>query len=629
MRRFLILNFALLLFSASHAQTFRHYDFLGAGHDHEVVVTTSSNKSTDANGQKTIDGFPIKNQQQLKDASRFLAQATFGADFPTIEMTAAMGYEAWLKEQFNLPPVPYTDEMVSHGGIYGEAGGIAEFPVWHEFFRSAWITNNLTAPDLLRQRMAFNLNQIMVINDNSDFFEDVGQLSGTFYDMLASNAFGNYQKLLLDVTLSPAMGNFLSHYNNPKEDPAKNIHPDENYAREIMQLFSIGLWELNADGTRRTDAQGQFIPTYSNADIKEFAQVFTGLGSGTTNGIFGVPANELVDDIVPIVITPMKMYDDFHDNSEKQLLNGVKLTANQSGIQDIEQTIEHLSYHPNTAPFISKSLIKMMTTSNPSPKYVLDVASIFDPAVPNNFQEVLKAILLHPEARTCNITENYTFGKLREPVVRLMNYLKAFPMTANQFGDYFYVMQCFGRNTGQAPMESPSVFNFFLPDYQPPGPIGQNYLVGPEFQILNATNAIGLVNDVNTRVVRNTYFTDICPGEEDFFDEEEEMEDGEEGDMEEDDGEDGEGDEEDGEEEDGENYIEDIYNIDYSEELALTDQPNQLVDRLDILLANGLLTIDTKNIIVNAISQLDDIPEKKLRLAIYLVLISPDYAILK
>ncbi len=596
MTRILIFLVCVGASKATFAQ-FRHYDFLGAGHNNEVVVTSSSS-ATVASGAQTVDGFPIKNDIQLKDASRFLAQATFGADYSTIEMTAAMGYEAWLDEQFLLPQQPILKEMeeqarILEGSEFEEGAGI-----FHVYFRSSWMTQNLTTADVLRQRMAFNLSQLMVINDNSDFFEDIGQVIGTYYDMLGTNAFKNYQTLLTDVTLSPAMGSFLSHYNNPKADPSRNIHPDENYAREIMQLFSIGLWELNSDGTRKRDSAGNFIPTYTNTNIKEFAQVFTGLSDGTANGQFGGGIGELEDNITSIVQVPMKMYDDFHDTSEKRLLNGVVLPANQAGMIDIAQTMEHLANHPNTAPFISKALIKMFTTSNPSPSYVSDVAAVFDPDKENNFQDVLKAILLHPQARNCNMPEAYTFGKLREPVVRLLNLLKAFNISTISPGNYFYLMTCFGANTGQSPLEAPSVFNFFLPDYAPPGPINQNYLVAPEFQIFNATNAIGLINDVNNRVIKERHLTDRCVGDDEL------------------------------EEVIDEEYANDGHSMDLSAELALTANAAELINRLDIILANGLLGQKTKTTIADAVDLLNT-PEEKLKMAIYLILISPDYAIIR
>ncbi|MEO1261692.1 MAG: DUF1800 family protein [Bacteroidota bacterium] len=567
---------------------FQHLDFMGAGHDHQITVTTSS--ASTATGQKTVDGFPIENQDQLKDASRFLAQATFGADMATIRMTAAMGYEAWLDEQFSLPQPSILQEMMIHGPLYDEVEDPASDFLAKTMFRTSWLTHNLTSPDLLRQRMAFIWSQIMVINDKSDFFEDVGQTLGNYYDMLGGNAFENYQKLLTDVTLSPAMGSFLSHYNNPKADPSQNIHPDENYAREIMQLFSIGLWELNQNGTRKYDANGQFIPTYTNADIKEFAQVFTGLGDGLSDGVFGIHPFES-EKVYQIMVTPMKMYEDQHDTSEKHLLNGVVLPAGQSGMEDINQTMAHLVNHPNTAPFISKSLIRFMTTSNPSGSYVSDVAAVFNPSEPNNLQEVVRAILLHPEARECNISETYTFGKLREPMVRYMNFLKAFQLQPNDSGDFLSEMFCLETNTGQVPLAAPSVFNYFLPEYTPQGPIGQNYMVAPEFQILNSTNAIGVVNEADLRTVKRTYIEDICLFEE---------------------------------EPDGGSE----YEMYYPEVMSLTSDPTALIDYLDILLANGLLESDTKAIINDAVSQLNDADER-LQMALYLILISPDYAILK
>ncbi len=596
-----------LLHSTLCAQA-KHYDYLGGGHSNGVTVTVSSATGS-ATGQATVDGFAVSNEQQLKEASRFLAQATFGADMATIKMAAAMGYDAWLTEQFALPQASILPMMVQHRN-YNEADeadgnvGDVNVPIWSGYFRSAWFDLNMKTPDLLRQRMAYNLSQIMVVNDNSDFFMDVGQTIGGYYDLLGSHVFGNYKSLLTDVTLSPVMGNFLSHYNNPKADPANNIHPDENYAREIMQLFSIGLWELHPNGTRKFGPNGQWVPTYTNDDIKEFAQVFTGLGSGLANGEFGAPIDDADEDNVRQVTTPMKMYEAYHDNSEKHLLNGLVLPAGQAGMTDINQTVNHLATHPNTAPFICTALIKMLTTSNPSTNYVGDVAAVFDPNEAGNFQKVIRAILLHPEARDCDRTETYTFGKLREPVVRLMNFFKAFPINVNTEEDeedfYFYEMVCYGINTGQSPFAAPSVFNFYLPDYAPQGPITQNYLVAPEFQILNASNAIGLVNEMNNKIVKGIYFYPVCNvgdeppdiGASDAF-----------------------------------IPTESRLFVTQELNLAATD-PAALVAHLDVLLANGGLSASTRTIITEAIAQLPA-PEDRLRLAIYLVMISPDYAILK
>ncbi|MEM7102732.1 MAG: DUF1800 family protein [Bacteroidota bacterium] len=601
--RLLLLFFALISFLCANAQ-FEHLDFLGAGHDNDVMVSTSSD-AANISGQTTVDGFAIENDAQLKDASRFLAQASFGADYATIRMTAAMGYSTWLDEQFALPQLSIRAEMMRMA--YNDPGDpddpMEDFGITTDYLDWAWINNNLTSPDVLRQRMAFALSQIMVLNRNSDFFEDFGLLGGSYYDMLINSSFGNYQNLLTDVTLNVNMGLFLSHYNNPKADPSLNIHPDENYAREIMQLFSIGLWQLNPDGTRQYNSEGEFIPTYNNDDIKEFAQVFTGLSSPLVNGFLEPDSEGLAPSIIAEM--PMKMYDNYHDTSEKVLLNSVILPAGQSGMEDINQTIAHLSQHQNTAPFICKQLIQRFTTSNPSPFYVQDVAAVFDPASPDNFQEVLRAILLHPDARNCNPSGAFSFGKLREPMVRVMNIFKTFQLASNIEGGFFKDVYCLIDNTGQLPLSAPSVFNFYRPDYSPQGAIGQNYLVGPEYQILNSTNAIGIINDVQNRVIFGPYLEADCT----FYDEDINLDD-----LQYDYGN---GDPE---------WL--VDGQDYSELAPFLNDPTGMINFLDIVVANGLLAADTKSIINNAVSQLGT-PQERLRMALYLIYISPDYAILK
>ena len=239
----------------------------------------------------------------------------------------------------------------------------------------------------------------------------------------------------------------------------------------------------------------------------------------------------------------------------------------------------------------------MYTTSNPSAKYVEDVANVFKPNEDGNFKEIIKAILLHPEARNCEISDDYTFGKLREPLVRMTNLLKAFPLSPNQYDDYFNYLRCNMSRTGQAPLQAPSVFNFFLPDYQPQGPIGQNYLAAPEFQVLNATRAIGSINDIDTRAVQRIYMDDEC-GFEDFFD--------------------------------VFKYTEDpsAYQMDYSDLDQYADNAAGLIDHLDILLANGLLSNATKDILIDAVNKMES-SDDRIKMAIYGILVSPDYVIIK
>lgn len=598
MRRINLLCWFCLIVLTGQAQ-YDHRDFIGAGHDNNIQVMTSSN-SGGTPARATLDGFRIQNADQLKDASRFLAQASFGADMATIEMTAAMGYEAWLDEQFALPALSIRDEMKRLSYNESQEEPEEEFGLGTYYFDIAWVNNHLTSPDVLRQRMAFAWSQIMVVNRTGDFFEDQGLVGGSYYDLLMRNSFGQYQQLLADVTLNFNMGLFLSHYDNRKANPALNIRPDENFAREIMQLFSIGLWELNPNGTRRYDDQGQFIPTYNNNDIKEFAQVFTGLSSDLVNG-FEYPYSE---EVVPQIMAerPMRMYEAYHDTSEKVLLNGVVLPAGQTGMEDINQTIAHLSAHANTAPFICKQLIQRFTSSNPSGQYVQDVVAVFNPTAPNNFQDVLRAILLHPEARDCNPQSNLYRGKLREPMVRVMNMMKNFQLSTYGGTEFTRWMGCLNSTVGQFPLNAPSVFNFYQPDYSPQGAIGQNYLTAPEFQILNSTNVIGIINDVQTRMIFAMHEAcgeeiSVDPNEVDYAY---------------------------GEEEEEWLYQEQDFR---SLELLL-NQPTALVDHLDIVIANGLLDTETKNIIAGAVSQLNT-PQERLRMALYLIYISPDYAILK
>ncbi|MEM6725571.1 MAG: DUF1800 family protein, partial [Bacteroidota bacterium] len=291
-----------LMSSGSMAQEYQ--DFLGAGHDFEVEVTTSSND--DADGYTSVDGFDVQNTAALKDASRFLAQATMGYDYEMIQMTAAMGFDAWIDEQFSLPRQSFASMDEALALAFDD-----EF-VGMDNFRSAWWNYALSSADQLRQRLNYNLSELFVVSGfGSDFFEDYGILSSSYYDVLGDNAFANYRQLLSAVSRSPVMGIYLSHYNNPRSDPANNIHPDENYAREVMQLFSIGLFELNNDGTHQLDANGQPIPTYDNDDIREFARIFTGFADGRPDGSWDIPFDDN-NDVGDIVSYPMAMYDEHH-----------------------------------------------------------------------------------------------------------------------------------------------------------------------------------------------------------------------------------------------------------------------------------------------------------------------------
>jgi uncharacterized protein (DUF1800 family) len=297
----------------------------------------------------------------------------------------------------------------------------------------------------------------------------------SYYDMLVNNAFGNYRRLIEDVTLHPAMGVYLSMLGNEKPNAVLNIRPDENYARELMQLFSIGLVELNPDGSSKLDAQSQPIPTYNQAIIEAFAHVYTGwtyAGAPNFQSAFPNLNNQTL---------PMQLYPAFHDTGAKLLLNGETSPAGQTGEQDLSQALDNIFNHPNVAPFLSIRLIQRLVTSNPSPGYVARIASVFSDngnGVRGDLGAVVKAILLDQEARPILPIE--IDGKIKEPLLRLTQLWRAYEATSTSgkyaflAGSYFF---------GQGPQQSPSVFNFFSPFYAPPGEIRDSSLVAPELQI--------------------------------------------------------------------------------------------------------------------------------------------------
>ncbi|MEM9916737.1 MAG: DUF1800 family protein [Bacteroidota bacterium] len=574
--------FLLFFLNGLFAQNYT--DYIGAGHNEGLVITTSHNQSADMTGNKSADGFPVTDVELLADASRFLAQASLGYDYEMIQMTAAMGYEAWLDEQFTLPQQSITEQMLVIASYYADPGEEGIPTASMREFRSAWWENSMKNSDLLRHKINYIFSQIFVVSAfGSDLFEDIGYLSSSYYDMLGQNTFGNYRKLLNDVSRHVSMGLYLNHLNNPKSNPAQNIHPDENYAREVMQLFSIGLYELNPDGSRKLDGNGKFIPTYNNDDIREFAKIFTGFGDGHPESLWGEPFGE--HDIALSANTPMKMYEEWHESGPKVLLNGQTVPAGQTGLQDFNDAMDNLHNHPNIGPFIGKALIQFLVSANPSPAYIGRVTNSFNnngAGVRGDLQAVIKAILLDPEARDCNALANPTAGKLREPIVRYSHVLQAFhayrPIFTTDMENWYSA-------TGQVPMYSSSVFNFYQPEFQPNGPVANQGLFAPVFQIHNSSTSVGFINEVDNWTFSNEPMIFLDDAGADTL-------------------------------------------LDLSTELAIADSPTELVDHLDLLLAAGQLSTHAKTTIIQAVSQLSA-PEDRVRMAVYLILISPDFAFLK
>ncbi len=401
------------------------------------------------------------------EAYQLLNQGSFGATESEAERVISMRQEAWVEEQFQKPlslQLPHLQSLPP-----------PQFPFQlHEDRVDIWFRNALNGEDQLRQRVAFALSEVMVVSQ----LGALGNLPyavADYYDVLARNAFGNYRELLEEVTLHPAMGVYLSMLGNEKPDPVLNIRPDENYAREVMQLFSIGLVELNIDGTEKLDMQGQPIPTYDQEIIEGFAHVYTGWTFA------GAPSFRQARPTRFNQVIPMQLYPGFHDLEAKTLLNGVTLPAGQSGDQDLRDALDNIFNHPNVGPFIAIRLIQRLVNSNPSPGYVRRVAEVFNnngSGVRGDLAAVIRAILLDAEAHPTMAME--IDGKVKEPLLRLTQLWKAYNATSNS-GRFPLVASYI--LFGQGPLQSPSVFNFFSPFYAPPGEIRDSSLVAPELEI--------------------------------------------------------------------------------------------------------------------------------------------------
>ncbi|MEM7080732.1 MAG: DUF1800 family protein, partial [Pseudomonadota bacterium] len=428
---------------------------------------------------------PVNNDptaQQLASAAALLDRATFGATFAQIDQVARTGEAAWLDAQFAAPITRHMPLVEGYIATYGLDPNAQPFPGVYRRF--AFWERALTASDQLRQLTAYALTQIFVVSDNVDAIVIDPRALASYYDMLLENSFGNYRDLLRDVTLHPAMGFYLSHVNNGKSDPVANTFPDENYAREVMQLFSIGLFELNADGSRVLDGDGDPVPTYDNVVIREFSKIFTGLSYGTET----VGGGSFFGNLTPVMYVPMEMFDAFHEPGEKRLLNGVVVPDGGSGIEDIDQAIDNLFNHPNVGPFIGKQMIQRLVTSNPSPAYVARVSATFadnGAGVRGDMGAVVRAILTDAEASNGI--------RLREPLRRyiaLNRSLQARGEDGTLPGLGFTAQFL----TQQHVLSAPSVFNFYLPDFAPAGAIKDAGLVSPDFQIVNDSTIIGGVN---------------------------------------------------------------------------------------------------------------------------------------
>jgi uncharacterized protein (DUF1800 family) len=522
---------------------------------------------------------------KLIDASRFVSQATFGGTMAEIEALANSDYTNWLNTQFARPQTLHLPNVVAWLATRpadmqnGQAG--FQWSIWKNF---------ATADDSLRQRMAYNLSQIFVISLNSNLSAPFPRGPANYLDLLGKHAFGNFRDLIEEVTYSPMMGIYLSHLRNTKENPATGSVPDENYAREVMQLFTIGLYELNLDGTVKTDAGGKPIETYTNSDVTGLAKVLTGLSWGGPDASDARYNNNAAVRDADREILRMQAYDKFHSLSEKKFLGvTIPAAANAAGTTnaDLKIALDRLFNHPNVGPFIGKQLIQRMVSANPSLAYVARVAGAFNnngAGVRGDMKAVIRAILLDPEARNAN-SSSTTDGKLREPVVRMVQWMRAFSVKSNDGRFLLGSVSDPAQQLAQTPMYSPSVFNFYRPGFSPPNSkVGSANLVSPEAQIINETSVAGYLNYMRAAIQQGLGTTingarDIQPN--------------------------------------------------YAAELQLVNDPVALVDRMNVLLAGGRLSSATKNIIVDAIASINPSTDaaklNRVYTAIYLTMAAPEY----
>ncbi|MFT3870922.1 MAG: DUF1800 domain-containing protein [Nibricoccus sp.] len=523
-------------------------------------------------------------------ATRFLAQATFGPSPASLAELQALSYnfDTWITQQAALPQTRAVDLLLA---AKAADTTITSFDMYQN--RRARNQVMLAGSDQLRQRVAYALSQILVISDNDSAVGDAQEGSSSYYDMLARNALGNFRTLLMDVTRHPMMGRYLSHYKNRKANPTTGTRPDENYAREVMQLFTIGLYKLNADGTYQLGTDNKPLEVYTNDDITEFARVFTGFTDDSTNNT-GTGTGRLDFPSASANYTvQMRMWEGQHDVAAKKLLSYTgatkpNLPAGQTGLVDVQDAINNLVEHPNTAPFISRQLIQRLVTSNPSNAYVGRVAAVFvnnGSGVRGDLLAVVRAILLDDEARNTSFIADAQHGKLQEPFLRLTQVMRATGYTVTAGTLPYDFSSRFNENVmGQFPMASPSVFNFYSPDYAPAGPVATANLVAPEFQILNSVFGVAFHNSMYN-------FTQTNAGN---------------------------------------------FTLNLTALEALGGTPAQLIDQLDLYLTHGTMSVETRAAITTAVNKVTSaivsaatVNITRARLALYLTTISPDFAVLK
>jgi len=502
-----------------------------------------------------------------------LAQASFGASSESIKEVQLLGIETWIDRQLELMGPAHLDYVRQHSnGSNRDAR--------HE----VWWSDAVNGSDQLRQRVAYALSQLFVVSDIGFTLANAQYGVTAYYDMLREHAFGNYRELLEAVTLNPVMGIYLSMLQNDKGSYIDNTRADENFAREILQLFSIGLHNLNVDGTR---AEGN---TFTQRNIENFARVFTGWNYKDA-GRWDRPLFTKQD-----LISPMEPFEDHHDTSSKVLLNNTALPAGLSAREDLQKALDNIFVHQNVAPFVSTHLIKQLITSNPTHGYIKRVATVFNDngkGVKGDLGATVKALLMDKEARDPDIMTDY--GKLREPMLRLSHLWRAFsiqPGKQNKRGEYNTAspaLKNLDSITGQAVLRSPSVFNFYDPNHSPAGPVRDAQMLAPEFQIFTESNVLLTTSRVNRQIYRHF------------------------------------------KQNSNKSQLNSSY-LDFAKEIKLAADANKLLDHLSLLLLSGTMSTALRELLVEHIETLPRNKEGKKRRvqeAVSLISASPEYLVQK
>ncbi|QGY80491.1 DUF1800 domain-containing protein [Sphingorhabdus lacus] len=532
-------------------------------------------------------------------ASRFILKSSLSVSEAEISNIKSIGYEPWLNAQMDAP-INQTgvawlasrgyDQVTADNFFDNEYPG--DYMIWNQLMSDA---------NGVRKRVALALSEFFVVSLTGLDFSWRAQAIAFFWDQLNSNAFGNFRKLLEDVTLNPAMGYYLSTRGNRKEDTRTGRVPDENYAREVMQLFTIGLYQLNNDGTRKLDANNQPIETYTNSDVTNLARVFTGYNWDFTGNVKTPATNDptrLINStgyvLKPMTIDPTKW--EFpsttsqHSALEVNFL-GTNIPANTDGTVALKTALDALFNHANVGPFFSKQMIQRLVTSNPSTAYVDRVAKVFNnngSGTRGDLRAVFKAILLDDEAMNASGLTAPTFGKVREPILRFVQWGRTFGAASTSGNWRIGNLSDLVSGLGQSALRSPSVFNFFRPGYVPANTaIATNSLVAPEFQLINESSTPGYVNYM-TSAIGST------------------------------------------------NGVGGDVKAAYTSELAIAHDSTALLDRICLLLAANQISDTTKATIKTAldattVTQTSTTAEKQRRvyMAVLLVMASPDYLVQK